>query len=260
VQYCYHELMARTTIKVISLNICGGVLIDEAVHFFYKERPDILMIQEVCDTGPAQVSHRFNCLQILRDSFGDYQSHFAPALTEKRDGDTLIWGNAIFSLHPIMNSDVRFFDIPYTNNWTAPRGDFSSVPRNVEHVKIKFDTGDLNVFNLHGIWGRDGRDNPRRLAMAQAIVKAAEGSKNVIVAGDFNMDADTEAMGLIAAQFKPVFPALASSFNMARKQDPVYAHLAVDGMFVSRSFNIQSAVCPKEDVSDHVPLIAVLEC
>jgi endonuclease/exonuclease/phosphatase family metal-dependent hydrolase len=52
---------------------------------------------------------------------------------------------------------------------------------------------------------------------------------------------------------------LKTTFNMKHKDNPGYATAAVDMMFVSSDMSVDYKSCPDVDVSDHLPLVAVLD-
>ena len=96
--------------------------------------------------------------------------------------------------------------------------------------------------------------------MSQKIVNNLQGKEHVILAGDFNLQPNTQTISNIEKQLKNVFRGeLKTTFNMKRKDNPGYASAVVDMIFVSKHIKILKHYCPNVDVSDHLPLVCVFE-
>lgn len=254
-------------IKILSLNIWkGGKLWDELIAFLKKENADIVLLQEVHDGHKAHYTKQDRCLENLRAELGYTFDAFAPQFLEwKHLPDILPVGQAILSRFPIASSRGVFFDTPLnlggTPIDTAAGSDFSWVPCNLQIAQIQIQEGLVwQVANLHGIWGFDGQDSPRRLEMARTILRELDPAMPTVLAGDSNAHDDTETCRLIGARYKYLFPdERSTSFNMRRKTEPSYAITVVDWMFTSPELNVVGHSCPDVDVSDHLPVIAEIE-
>ena len=112
---------------------------------------------------------------------------------------------------------------------------------------------------MHGIWGHDGEDNPRRLEMSQTILEAIGDKPNVILSGDFNVREGTRTIRNIEKSLLNVFAGeLTTTFNMKQKTDPKFARAVIDFIFVDLNFRVLDHRAPQVDVSDHMPLIVTL--
>lgn len=54
-------------LKIISLNIWRGELLENAVNFLKKERPDIVMLQEVTNEQKLILPKRYRLLMVLQN-------------------------------------------------------------------------------------------------------------------------------------------------------------------------------------------------
>jgi endonuclease/exonuclease/phosphatase family metal-dependent hydrolase len=118
----------------------------------------------------------------------------------------------------------------------------------------------LNIFNIHGIWGLDSKDNERRLKMSKIIVDEIKNKENVILAGDFNVNPNTKTIENIELYLKNVFKdELKTTFNMKQKVGKGYVTSVVDMIFVSKYINAIRHYCPDLDISDHLPMVCILE-
>ncbi len=251
-------------IKVLTLNIWGGELLDRIIDFINKENPDIALLQEVYDGKREQLDYKYRSLSILAQELNLPNHVFGASLIDTRSIGDILHGNAIFSRFPIQNKKRIFFDIPF-GEFNIEKSDIKRegiqyTPMSMLRTSIKISNKDINAYSVHGIWGLDGKDNERRLAMSKTIVDEIKDKENVILAGDFNISPNTKTIKNIEIYLRNVFDSeLTSTFNMKHKKLPGYATAAVDMIFVSKNMEIIDHYMPIVDVSDHLPLICRLE-
>lgn len=247
-------------LKFACLNLWqGGNLLDEAVAWIRKEDPDVIAMQEVYDGRDPSWERKFRSMEVLREALGYPHDAFVPALLERTAFGKMEQGNAVFSRFPIKANEAFFYDVPYGEREDTPEYR-ERTPRNLQKATLDLGGANLHVFNTQGVWGEDGRDNPRRLEMGRIIAERVRGLPNVILTGDFNVNPDTETIAQVERELTNVFKdELASTFNMRQKTDPVFASAVVDMVFVSPEIAVVAKSCPNADVSDHLPLLATLE-
>lgn len=248
-------------IKFVTLNIWdGGRLFDNIVDFIRRESPDILALQEVYDGKDSRLEKRFRTVSALREELGLEHFVFSPAFKEIFPFGNIEQGNAVFAKFPIKKIKDTFFDIPYGLMERDKVLDPSHLPKLLQHVIVKIGKLDINLLNVHGIWGIDGKDNERRLKMSKIIVDKIENKDNVILTGDTNVLPNTTTVGNIEKYLENVFKdELTSTFNMKRKTNGNYATAVVDMIFTSRNIKVLEHYCPNVDVSDHLPLVCVFD-
>lgn len=249
------------TLKILSLNLFeGGILWENIVTFLHKEQPDILCLQEVIDGSADQPTH-FQSITRLKKLFPDFYYFFSPELFEVSSKGESDIGNAIFSRFPISNQQTIFLNGEYQKvDRPDDKSDFSHDPQNMQYCTVVVNDQPLYVFNLHGIWGLDGGDNPERLKMSKKIVDAVKDKSPLVLMGDFNLRPDTQTIRNIEKHLVNVFKdELITSFNMRHKTNPGYATAVVDMFFATSDLTIVSHCCPDDDVSDHKPLVVMIE-
>lgn len=248
-------------IKFACLNLWeGGRLFEEALSFLKSEQADILALQEAHYSLNSSLEKRWRSIEIIKQELGYPYHHFAPAYVTHDAPDQTPRGNAVLSRYPILSGDTIFYDIPYREGVVDTVDNATTTPRNLESAVVDMHGTKLNVFNTQGIWGWDGEDNERRLKMGDVIADSVKGKNNVILAGDFNVKENTQTMQKVEALLKNVFKGeRTTSFNMRRKSNGGYATAVVDMIFVSRNIHVVEHSCPDVDVSDHLPLVAVIE-
>jgi len=250
------------TFKFVCLNLwLGGKLFDNVVDFLKKEKPDVLALQEVYGGKDPKYPRNYRTVEEFSKIFGYKYFDFAPAFLEhKQDGTTLECGNAVFSRYPMISRDVIFYDIPF-GAVNFEKLDPSFSPRNLQHVQLKIDGKNVDVFNTQGIWGFDGEDNPRRLGMSKIIKENYLGKENIILCGDFNTLEHAKAMVAFENDLKNVFKGeLKRTFNMRHKpENSGFATATVDMVYVSPNINIIKHYTVDDDITDHIPLVCEFE-
>lgn len=250
--------------KFITLNILhGGELMDKVIEFLSAEKPDLLFLQEAQETDFKTEVPNFNTMLELQKHLSFPHNLFSPQLEMESDGVPLRHGNAIFSQFPLTEHEPIFFDSIYKkvdHAAMAAAQDFSSNPQSMQCAETIIAGKTISLFNVHGIWAKDGFDSARRLKMSDLIVNEIKDKPHCILAGDFNVQPNTQTIKNIEKYLMSVFgTSLNSTFNMRIKTNPGYATAAVDQIFLSRSFKVVEAHSPQVHISDHLPLVAELE-
>lgn len=251
----YTHLMA---FKIISLNLWhGGELLPAILDFLKTENADVVALQEVYGSDDKDLPAKFRSLEALAP-LGYAHHDYAPAYLERRDEGLMPQGNAVISRFPIIGRSASFMYQPTRAEYVDEPDQYPILPRVLQTVRIETPDGELNVYNLHGVWDLDGANySPARQKMTQVIIDEIKGRQNVILTGDSNATAGNPMMTEISRHLKNVFePAPKSTFNMRQKTEPGYATAAVDIMFASSDFKVLACDCPDVDVSDHRPLVA----
>ena len=247
--------------KYLSLNIWhGGTIFDKMWSFLQKENADIMALQEVYNGLNETWQINFRTMMVFQKKLKDYNSYFSPEFAVVRPEGKIDLGNAVFTRFSIINRKTIFINGQYQESRLG-RTDCSDEPKNIQHLKLKIGNKKLNIFNLHGVWGFDGKDNSARLAMSKLIVEKIKDKKNVILSGDFNVRPDTKTIRNIEKHLTNVFKGrLKTTFNMKRKpKKGGYKDSVVDMVFHSSDITLLDSYCPQLDISDHMPLVCKFE-
>ncbi len=233
---------------------------NDILELIGQEQPDVVALQEVYDGHDAQLEPKFRSMDVLRAALRYPHEHFAPGFLERTEFGKVEQGNAVLSRFPIIESHVTPGDVPYGEREDKPAY-YEHTPRNLQRVALELpDGGILQVFNTQGVWGLDGGDSKRRLSMARAIVVEVVPYDRVILAGDFNVQERTRTIGLVEEHLVNIFKGeRMTSFDMRNKTDPGYATAVVDMIFVSPSIRVLEKSIPQNNVSDHQPMVVVLD-
>lgn len=248
-------------IKVVCLNLWHGVLLRQSIDFLQSQNADVVLLQEVYDGRDESWNNPGIRSRMMLEELGYTYQTYAPAFNKQIEQVLIPEGNLILSKFPIEEQSTIFFDVPFNDNFDQWRGNFATTPRNLQHVLIDVGGIKLHVFNTQGVWGEDGNDSDRRLAMGQTIADAVRGKTHVILGGDFNVQEKTKTIALVeSAGVNSIFKdELKTTFNPRRKSAPGFATAVVDFLFVSPEIEVVDHACPDVDVTDHLPLVATLE-
>lgn len=248
--------------KFISLNLWwGGHLFPQIIDFLKAENADIVALQEVYDGKDVALKDSLRSMQVLKQQLGYPYQVFAHAHDVILPEGTFPSGNAVLSKFPITDSSITPLFDPVRKEYRDIPEHWSVFPRILQGACLDTPAGEVNVFNMHGIWDMDGDSpSPERRTMIQRTLKAIAGKPNVLLAGDTNATNDNPVLDDLDAVLTDVFGRkLPTTFNMRRKDKPGYATAAVDHMWVSRNIKVLSRECPDVDISDHRPLVVKLE-
>lgn len=253
------------TLKVLTLNIFeGGLFLPQVIELIKRENPDIFCLQEVYNGFQVTLPQCYQSITTLQTTFPAYQYHFSPEFLSATVEGSIDVGNATFSRFPILETNTHFFKVKYGEySQVSPSNDYSDYPCNMQHTVVNVEDKHFHIFNVHGVWGVDGNDNPDRLYMSKVISKAIKGKKPAVLVGDFNVQPNTKTINNIKKQMIDVFEdELTTTFNLRHKdleKYPGYASAVVDMMFVTQDLTVISKSVPDDDVSDHLPLLCELE-
>lgn len=255
--------MSGMQLKILSLNIeHGGALMQPLLDFIRATNADIMLLQEVHSSSDKTLEPRLRTMQYFTEVLDYTFSSFAP---QYRDYDntaegTTYGGNAVFSRLPILETKAHYYRLPYSETYRDSFENAPNYPDMFQECRIRADSGDINIFNLHGPVDLVGEHyGEGRQKMSDAIIAATTNVPHVILGGDTNAKPVNEAFTRIK-HLRSVFGnELETTFNMKRKTLPGYATAAVDMFWVSPDVTVVSKSCPKVEVSDHLPLIILVE-
>jgi endonuclease/exonuclease/phosphatase family metal-dependent hydrolase len=250
------------TFKFISLNLWwGGNLFPQIIDFLRAEDADIVALQEVHDGGPEASKDRYRSMRVLKTELGYPHQEFALSHMLTLPDGVFPSGNAVLSKFPIDATSITYlFDSAQDEYLDLPE-QWPVFPRILQHAALDTPAGEVNVFNMHGVWDLAGNNaSPQRRTMIERTLKAIDGKPNVLLTGDTNASQGNPLLREFDKSLTNVFGYdVKSTFNMRRKDKPGYATAAVDHMWVSPTIKVVSKSCPDVDISDHLPLIATLE-
>lgn len=252
-------------LKILTLNLWhGGRLMDGVLDFLEQEDADVVCLQEVYNGTTPEMAPRYRSIEILQQRLGYVGCAFAPAFIDRLHEGAVPCGNAILTKLPLRTGKTVFLNEPLTERDPYKPETAASVtvlPRVLQHAVLDTPVGEVDTFNLHGVWDLDDDNfSERRRNMRDAILTAVTGRRNVVLAGDTNAQPTNQLWQPVEQQLHSVFgQELPNTFNMRHKQNLGYATARVDMIFTSPNIKVLQKRCHQVDISDHLPLSATLE-
>ncbi|MEX2368779.1 MAG: endonuclease/exonuclease/phosphatase family protein [Candidatus Paceibacterota bacterium] len=240
--------------KLITLNVWGGLKERELAKFFQKKKGevDIFCLQEVNhDSANKNINYpddNFNFFSEISDILSEFSGYFRPSIEDH-------YGLATFVHEDIsvLSEDDIFVRGDHGDIYDFEKG--KDHARNIQHLQIKKDGNGLVVHNFHGMWAPKGKiDTPERLRQAQNV-KEHLSSINApqIIAGDFNSRPDTESMKIIEDDG---LRNLVKEYGVTDTRTKFYEkeERFADYILVSDGIQVNDFKVLPDEVSDHAPL------
>jgi endonuclease/exonuclease/phosphatase family metal-dependent hydrolase len=249
------------TIKVVSLNVWAGKLLPGVVDFLKEQQADVVLLQEVTNARDKTLAAKHRALEVLKTELRYPYQDFVQSFVYRGPDGLVPQGSAVLTKFPIRQSSGIFFNEPDRAYYEDIPADWPLVPRLLQRVDLQTPAGELNVFNIQGVWDLNGDDySDARRAMTDTILDAIMGRPKVIFGGDSNASLGNPLWERLNRHLKSAFPnGLKTTFNMRRKTNPGYATAAVDVVYVSPNIKVLGAECLDIDISDHLPLVVTLD-
>ena len=230
--------------KLISLNVWEGQIYEPLKNFvlYHSKDTDIFCFQEMIRREELNL---FKEIQMLLPDFTGYLTEQVPGV-----------GLAMFIKNNIKIEKVDSFSILSTRDIKdLLRSDGSGYyPRMMQVISLK--ESKINIFNFHGVPGnlkQDTKERKLQTKRLEEILSSFNDSK--ILAGDFNLSPDTEAISAMEKQMKNLIKE--SNFKTTRSKyyDKKDVMPFADYAFVSPDIKVKNFEVLQDEVSDHLPIM-----
>lgn len=239
--------------KLISLNIWGGKVFRPLIDFVKKEAEttDIFCFQEVFSEADKSVYEgaRLDIFYDITSTTPDFKGYFSPSQNN--------FGLACFVKNDLKPEVENIF--VYGKRDGMIKGDNSTLPRNLQIIKLVLDGKGLTVFNYHGLWRPgDKKDDHDRLTTSEKIreiLSTIWGEK--ILCGDFNLLPDTKSLAILEDDMTN----LIKKFDIKSARSELYTkeHKFADYILISPGVNVKKFEVLPDVVSDHLPMMLEFE-
>lgn len=240
--------------KIMSLNIWGGHLHASLLDFIKQNQDvDVFCFQEVYHKATNKISteDRENHLDIfseLQNILPNHAGYFRPVVSN-------IYGIGLFAkntLDVLNEGEAIIHDNPHYP------GSGPTHKRILQFLEFRSQNQTYCVVNIHGLWNGKGKsDSPERIAQSHHIRNFINTlSIPVILCGDFNLNPDTESLGILEAGMTNLIKThnITSTRSSFYPKDGKYA----DYIIVSPDIKVKDFSVLLNEVSDHLPLVIEL--
>jgi exonuclease III len=265
--------------KIVTLNIWGGRLLEPLLEFIEKESQtvDIFCFQEVYSSSSLTYTRgdilpdgtpytdlsqdnraRANIFSEIEKVLPHFDGIFHPAQT-KADHisfvkDDLEYGLACFiKKGQKVNKIGNFFVHGSRNSMTE--GDYSTLPRNSQYIKVPYKDSELTIVNFHGLWNGKGKtDSEARLLQSDKLKNFLIGQKGyLLLCGDFNLAPQTESLAILEKGMRN----LVKEFGIISTRSSIYkkSEKFADYILISPGIEVLNFQVVQNEVSDHLPVV-----
>lgn len=241
--------------RLLQLNAWSIRLVTRIEDMIAKESPDIITLQEVFESDSDL--WLFPTLKRFVNKVGFNYYFFSPVHGLELIGRPAEFGNAIISNITINHRQTIFTHLQYNNSFHYKKDDYNI--RNFQHITIK-DSGSrtVHVINHHGYHIPDHkRGNELTLEACRLLVNYAVNLQGpVVIAGDFNLEPDSESLNLINHTFRNLtkeYSLTTTRTNLTHKTE-VCDYIFVNDLIKVNDFYISSVIA-----SDHCGLLLDFE-
>lgn len=236
---------------------------DRLVEFLRAEQPDVVTMQEV--SGGDQnfwSDHTLDIFAYLKMELG-LVGVCAPAHNISGRPD-FYFGNAVLIRGSVLDHAVLWLR-PY-REYLGPINyiqEGPTLPRNAVDVVTTVAGVPVHIVSTHGAWTEEPVDTPEKIRQAKALAHYLESlDAPFVLGGDFNMPPGSAVVSAIDAVAKNAVSgsAIQNTLNLRthRAATKLSSGLLVDFIYTSPHFKVVSIDTPQVDVSDHLPVRAVL--
>jgi endonuclease/exonuclease/phosphatase family metal-dependent hydrolase len=244
--------------KIIQVNAWMGRLLPSLIRFIIEQEPDIVCAQEIFSSTTANPLTETNqTLEQIEKSCNFKHTFFSPTFTFESFGAKVSHGNAIFSKHPLIDTQTFF-----TSNQYAPIQTADNFVRNIRNLQIcQVNVGGKNkiiIANHHGYHELNEVGSEKTKV---SLDKLSESLNNVkyplILCGDFNVVSSSpyfeplKSLNLrnLTVENK-ISTTLSAAHRIASEKE-----VACDYIMCSDDINVRDFSASEKLVSDHKALI-----
>jgi len=242
--------------RLISLNLWRGKLLDPLIDFLKREAPatDIFCFQEMINSL-SNASREIDIFSTIAKSLPGFQGFFEAAQDE---GNGIEMGLATFIKRTDAIDKEGDFFVYRTRNAMVDQ-DGKTLGKNVQFVQFPKNGKEYAVVNFHGLWTGDGReDTEDRIEQSKKLkgfLDALGGVK--IICGDFNLTLNTQSMGILDKNMKNLIRDY--GITSTRNHFFPYPDKFCDYILVDKDLKVNDFRVLEDEVSDHLALLVDFE-
>lgn len=236
--------------KLLDLNIEGDNHFERIFPLIDAEKPDVICMQEVFQDDIDMIKSRlgFECR---------YQGILSLAENSVNLSPKGIWGIAIFTRFPIVDTCVEFY-VKKNNFLPQFHGEPNSTDRAILIVDMLVGDEKFRIATTHFTWSPGGSVTDEQRHDLTKLLAITDRYTPMVLTGDFNAPRGKEIFDTLTTKFKDnIPPEVQTSIdpNLHRKKN---LQFMVDGLFTSPEYTA-SNVRVISGVSDHQAIVAEVD-
>ena len=238
---------------------------DSLIAFLAQEDADFVAMQEVTTRGFNLTADKgTNLFEELKARLGMEGVYHGDL--KLRDDPQSTFGNAVFSKHKILNKNVIVLKTFEPVTLEELDGESAAeirplISRHLLTAQVNLFGKEIAILSWHGAWTAPPVDTAETLRQSRLVANYLSSLKtHFILGGDLNNTPDSKTVGLVSK----VANNLMFGSSVVQTTHPKIHKIAprgflIDYVFVSPHFRLVSIKVPQVLISDHLPVVAVLE-
>lgn len=251
-------------LKVIQVNIYRGKFLDKLVDFLCAEQPDVVAMQEVSggkvNFWPDKTIDTF---YHIKKALG-LEGVVAP-MYRLRGDPSAYEGNAVFARGNVRAQKVVRLS-PYRQYAEVPwETEGPTMPRLALDLAVEISGRTFHVVCTHGAWTKNPVDTPEKIRQTRLLADHLRTLNDApfVLSGDFNMEPGSEVINIIdeVARNAVYGSAIKNTLNLRTHRAAATIGSGgklVDFIYTSPHFRVERVEVLDVDVSDHLPVRAIL--
>lgn len=247
----YQGTSRETKLRLMSLNIWGGRLLDTLLEFIKSHQNiGIFCFQEVYSQTHQNLTptpHNPVCLDIyerIAEILPNHHAFFRPII------------EGVYGLSIFVRKDYHILEEGW--DWIYKNMQYSgrdpSHSRIMQWIKVAIESQEINIINVHGLWNGQGKmDSPQRILQSNIIKEFARRLHSpTILCGDFNLMPNTKSIEILEYGMQN----LIKRYNVLSTRSDIYKkpERFADYIFMPKELEVLEFRAFKNEVSDHLPL------
>jgi endonuclease/exonuclease/phosphatase family metal-dependent hydrolase len=237
--------MKTDFIKIVSLNIEKDKHLDKIITFLKKQKPDVILLQEVFSKDLSQLERNLKM-----------RSTFAGMKILQQDGASYPFGLATFSSLPMVSS-LFYYNGSDKNLPISLAGEPLKTARVALVTELSKDKKKFILINTHFTWTPDGQASDLQHKDLPELLNVLAKFPDFVLCGDLNAPRGRVIFDKIASIYKDNIPAHITTTIDKTLHRAGDLQLVVDCLFSTSTYTVEK-VEVSEGLSDHCAITAIV--
>jgi endonuclease/exonuclease/phosphatase family metal-dependent hydrolase len=241
--------------KLIQINVWCGRVRNSTIEFIKEQDADVVCTQEIINTN-KELPGLFDSYNIHNDISAMYPfCYFSPTFDYMHYGVKTMFGNAVYSKHPILDQKTVFVHGQYTTSRSVDSDSGTNV-RNLQIIVLDTPQGKLTVANHHGYHTFNHLGDAVSVeTMRNVATELSSIDSHLIFAGDLNTSYESDAIKVFENSPLRNLTEENNIKTTLSQLSRVPIDVPCDYIFVSKNVHVNEFTVSEKIVSDHKALI-----
>lgn len=248
------EVIDNAKLNVFSLNTCQTGrqygLFDNILDFIYRERPHVVLLQEVYEGSLERISNalggQITFSRMCRLSLTDR--------VEEAEG----WGVAIGSIYPLFDVRQDYYHGVREDSETIVLNNGLQSTSSLLQARLERGSARFNFATTHFTWHNRVEPSDEQLKDFKKLAVLLDNTPDVVLTGDFNSPRGQIIFDSIARMYRDNIPLDIETTNDVTVRPEATWRLVIDGFFTSVHYRAED-VRMVQGLSDHKGILGEVQ-